>query len=390
MKLYCMLGIFLLVASCGGKPVEVQLAEVNVSPRFNYVLDTVFIDSGEEEIYLQMDLSMSDYSSNEGILYNLRPETGRVEVINMDSLRLERLVHYDLRGPNSVKQYFPFGIKKTLLGDTFFKEYRVLHKLNPEGKKVDSYELINRKLSGDRLPFDTEIDGLGEISGDGSYMASFYGNLKVGGHVLGIAKVNLKDKSLKLIPVDFWEELKRYTVTVDYDIGKRNSSPELKYLLLNGPDVILSTSASNELWYYIAESDTLIHKKYRSRITSDKKSGKYREDISNQQLYMYWVKRKNDEVTFGPLVKDQESQHYYRYSRELDRSDPQKPRYVYVLTVFDDKLDQIHEQELQHSVPIIGKYFENKSFVHKGSIYSYLKKDNQLAFVRLKPSFGYE
>lgn len=387
MKLYYLVGLFLILASCGEKPVEVQLATANVSPNFNYVLDTVHIDAGEEKIYLDMNLNMSDYVLNEGRLYNLTPESGRVEVIDLESQKLDSIINYKINGPNSVKQYFPFGIKKTLFGDTFFKEYHVIHKVNLAGKKTESYELINRKLSGDRLPFDTEIDGLGEISSDGSYLASFYGNFKVGGNVLGIAKVNLTSRSLKLIPVDFWEQLKEYTVTVDYDIGRRNSSPELKFLLLNGPDIILSTSASNELWYYDAESDTVIHREFHSRITSDKKSGNYRKDITDQPLYMYWVKRKNDEVVFGPLIKDHQAQRFYRYSRELDKSDPQKPKYAFVLTVFDEKLDQIHEQKLENSIPIIGKYFEEKTFVHKGSIYSFLKKEDELAFIRLKPSF---
>ena len=390
MKQLSVLALLLMLASCEEKPVEIQLAQANVSPQFNYVLDTVFIDAGKEQIYLEMDLSMSDFSGREGMLYNLTPETGRVELINMETLKLDSVINYKINGPNSVRQYFPFGLKKTLFGNTFFKEYKVIHKVNSEGKKLDSYELNNRELSGDRLPFDTEIDGLGEIATDGSYLASFYGNFKIGGNVLGIAKINFKDRSLKLVPIDFWEELKNYTITVDYDIGKRNSSPELKFLLLNGPDIILSTSASNELWYYDSESGTVVNKKYHSQITADKKSGRYRQDITDQRLFMYWVKRKNDEVTFGPLLKDQKAQRFYRYSRELDKKDPQKPKYVYVLTVFDETLEQIYEQKLHNSIPIIGKYFEEKTFVHNGSIYSYLKKENQLAFIRLKPSFENE
>ncbi len=287
MKRYCILGLFLLLVSCVQKTVEIQLPVANVAPDFNYILDTVYIDAGKDNIYLDMDLSMSDYSPHEGLLYNLTPETGRVEVINMEKLTLDSVIHYKIRGPNSVKQYFPFGIKKSLLGDTFFKEYRVVHKVNSYGKKVDSYELVNRGLSGDRLPFDTEIDGLGEISIDGSYLASFYGNFKIGGDVLGIAKVNLMDKSLKLVPIDFWDQLKKYTVSIDYDIGKRNSSPEMRFLLLNGPDVILSTSASNELWYYDEESGTVTHKEYHSRLTANQKSGNYRKDITDHRLYMY-------------------------------------------------------------------------------------------------------
>ncbi len=92
-------------------------------------------------------------------------------------------------------------------------------------------------------------------------------------------------------------------------------------------------------------------------------------------------------MIFGPLIKDHKAQRFYRYSRELDGDDPQKNKYTFVLTVFDEKLDQIHEQKLQNSIPILGKYFERKTFVHNGSIYSYLKKENELAFIRLKPNF---
>lgn len=382
--------LFLLHFSCREKPVEVQLSVATVMPGFNYVLDTVTIDAEGQQLYLDMELNMSDYSVHEGLLYNLKPENGRVEIINMKTLRLDSVIHYDVNGPNSVKQYFPFGIKKTLLGDTFFKEYHVIHRLNSSGKKTGNYELNNAALSGDRLPFDTSIDGLGEISPDGSYLASFYGNFKVGGKVLGIAKVNLQNKSLKLIPVEFWDQLKQYTITVDYDIGRRNSSPEQKFLLLNGPDIILSTSASNELWYYVAESDTVIHKTYHSSITADQKSGRYRKEITDQRLYLYWVNRKNDEVVFGPLVKDPQAQLFYRYSRELDKTNPQGSKYIYVLTVFDEKLDQIHEQKLGDIIPLKGKYFSGKTFVHSGSIYSFLKKENELAFIRLKPNFKNE
>lgn len=390
MNRFCRLSFLLFLLSCKEKTLNVQLPVDNVSSGFNYVLDTVFIDSGAEQLYLDMELNMSDYSVSEGRLYNLTPETGRVEVIDMETLKLDSVINYKINGPNSVKQYFPFGIKKTLLGDTFFKEYHVIHRVNSSGKKTDSYELYNSELSGDRLPFDTEIDGLGEISFDGSFLASFYGNFKIGGNVLGIAKVNLKDRSMKLIPIDFWDQLKEYTITVDYDIGRRNSSPEQKFLLLNGPDIILSTSATNELWYYVSESDTVINKTYQSGLTADQKSGEYRKDITNQRQYMYWVKRKNDEVLFGPLVKDHQAQRFYRYSRELDSGDPQRSKYIYVLTVFDENLNQIHEQKLDGRIPIMGKYFPGKTFVHKGSIYSFLEKDNQLAFIRLKPDFENE
>ena len=58
MKQLSVLVLLFILASCEEKPVEEQLPIANVFPDFNYVLDTVFIDAGDEQIYLEMGLKM--------------------------------------------------------------------------------------------------------------------------------------------------------------------------------------------------------------------------------------------------------------------------------------------------------------------------------------------
>ncbi len=381
--------LFLIaVISCSAKEEKEEEVVPKSEIEFSYTIDTVRIDGGETKHYLGMNLTMADYSAQEGLLYNLEPETGRVEVIDVEKQKLLRLIQYDMRGPNSIKEYYPSGIKKTILGETFFRDFYVIHRMDSARKKIDTYKLDNSSLKGDRLPYETNIDGSGEIASDGSYYVGLYGNFKPKGEILGVAKVRFSDKSMKLIPIDFWDQLKEYTITVNYDIGRRSSSTEMKFLTLNGPDFILSTSASNELWYYISEIDSVVHRSYHSAITSDKKSGEYRKEVTTHATFEYWSQRKNQEVTFGPLVKDPDSQLFYRYSRELDKSNPESASYVYVLTVFNEKLEQIHEEKLRSRISILGKYFAGKTFVHKGMIYSYINLNDEMAFVRLKPDFS--
>jgi len=374
-----------LLASCEEKNIE--STSVPSSPDLSYEMDTVLIQAEGEELYLRMNLAMSDYSPHEGLLYNLVPEAGRVEVIDLNEHRLDTIIQYALRGPNSIKENYPSGIKKSILGDTYFSDFSVIHRINPTGTKVETYKLNGRLLSGDKLPYETQIDGMGEIARDGSYFASFYGKFRVGGNILGIAKVDLTKKSVKLIPINFWNELKEYNITVNYRLGRRSSSTELRYLTLNGPDIIFSTSATNEIWYYDAETDSVFRRKYQSSFTSDQKKGDYIKEVTDQQSFEYWIARKNEEVLFGPLVKDHESQKFYRFSRELDKNNPDKPNFIHVLTVFDAKLDQTHEVKLKSKINLSGEYFAGKTFVHKGGIYSYFNLNNEMAFLRLTPDF---
>ncbi|SFB60730.1 DUF4221 family protein [Algoriphagus aquimarinus] len=381
--------LFLIVMmSCSAKEEKEEVMVPKSKIEFSYTIDTVRIDAGETKPYLGMNLTMADYSAQEGLLYNLEPETGRVEVIDVEKQKLLRLIQYDMRGRNSIKEYYPSGIKKTVLGETFFRDFYVIHRMDSARKKIETYKLDNNSLKGDRLPYETTIDGSGEIASDGTYYAGFYGNFNPKGQILGIAKVRFSDKSMKLIPIDFWDQLKEYTITVNHSIGRRSSSTEMKFLTLNGPDFILSTSASNELWYYMSEIDSVVHRSYHSMITSDKKSGEYKKEVTTHATFEYWAQRKNQEITFGPLVKDPDSQRFYRYSRELDQSNPESARYVYVLTVFNEKLEQIHEEKLRNRISILGKYFAGKTFVHKGMIYSYINLNDEMAFLRLKPDFS--
>lgn len=392
MKRFLLFLFWVVIFSCSPKkekPQEIPKAFDNHS--FEYTLDTVFIDSGDSLPYLDMDLVSSDYVASEGLLYNLNPGTGRVDVYDIEAQKLKKHIQFEVTGPNGIKKYFPTGIKKTKSGDLIIRDYFEILRMGADTKLLDSYSLQNHKLLGDDLGESQEISGMGEISEDGSFFASYYGYFPSNGRILGLATVDLVSKSLKLIPVNFKDQSEKYLIRWEYREGKNMLVPEYKFLTLDGPNIIASNSYKNELWYYDAKKDSLFYRAYKSNLISNVKRGNFRKKVGSMQDLNSAKKRKFQEVVFGPIIKDPTKRLFYRYSREVQQEPEKEKRYFrFVLSVFDADLDVIHEEKLDLSVFIPGEYFANKTFVHKGMLYTFLNVRDQIAFVRLKPTISNE
>lgn len=384
--------LFGLFFCCSSKKEKVEVLPTAFSQNiFDYTLDTVVIDSGDSLPYLDMNLVSSDYDPTEGLLYNLDPGTGRVDVYDIGAKKLKNRIQFDVHGPNGIRKYFPTGIKKTTNGDLIIRDYFEVMRMGTDTKLKDSYRLQNHKLSGDDLGDSQEINGMGEISADGSFFASYYGYYPSNGRILGLALLDLKKKSLHLIPVDFRDQSKSFTIRWEYREGKSTLVPEYKFLTIDGSNFIATNSYKNELWYYDSAKDSVFHRIYQSSLMSNVKRGNFPKIVGSMKDLSIAKQRKFQEVVFGPIIKDPAKERFYRYSREVQQEPEEGGRYFrFILSVFDSKLNVIHEEKLDLSAFIPGEYFVNKTFVHKGMLYTYLNLKNQIAFVRLKPSFGNE
>lgn len=376
-----------VIFSCSAKlEKEEVLSDESTALVFDYVLDTVIIDSGDSKPYLDMKLVSSDYIASEGLLYNLDPGTGRVDVIDIAAQKLTGQIQFEVDGPNGIRRYFPTGIKKTNDGDLIIRDYYDILRMGTDAKLKDSYRLRNHTLGGDNLGSGLEINGMGEVSGDGSFFASYYGYYPSNGRILGLARVDLTTKSLRLIPIDFKDEVEKYTIKWNFREGKSSVIPEYKFLTLDRDNFIASNTYKNELWYYDAGKDSVFHRVYQSNLTANVKRGNFRKGVHSMKEYTLAKNRKYQEVVFGPIIKDPENRRFYRYSREV-QSVPDRGGsfFRFVLTVFDENLNQLHEEKLALSAAIPGEYYANKTFIHQGMLYTFLDLKSQLAFVRLKP-----
>ncbi|EAZ81746.1 DUF4221 domain-containing protein [Algoriphagus machipongonensis] len=381
-----------LIFSCSTKKEKVEVVPQNsVGFQFDYSLDTVIMDSGDSMPYLDMNLVSSDYDAAEGLFYNLDPGTARVDVYDIAEQKLIKHIQFDVHGPNGIRKYFPTGIKKIRNGDFIIRDYFEILRMGEDTQLKDSYRLQSHKLEGDDLGESQEVNGMGEIAEDGSYFASYYGYYPSNGRIVGLAKVDLTTKSLQLIPVNFRDQSEKFLIRWEYREGKSTVVPEYKFITLDGRNFIATNSYKNELWYYYAANDSVVHRVYKSSLISNIKRGYFRKQVGSMQEFNLAKKRKFQEVVFGPIIKDPKNKRFYRYSREVQAEPEEGGRYFrFVLSIFDENLNLIHEEKLDLSAFIPGEYFVNKTFVHEGMLYTFLKLENQIAFVRLQPRFENE
>lgn len=383
-RFYYLMLVLALVSCSSGKDSE-RIKEKDFG--FSYTVDTVMIDAGDEFLFLNMELIFSDYSAKEGLLYNLNPRIGRVEIIDLKNLKLVKLVQYELEGPNSIKDNEPLGIKKANTGDIFVMDYFLINRFDASNTKIASYRLDNASLNGDQLSNIETINGMGQVATEGDYFASIYFNQDENSNQLGVAKITFADTTLQLIPLDFWGDKDKYEIEMNASNGTiqvQQVAPEFSLLTLDGPNFIISTSVKNELWYYDATLDSTFHKEYTSAFTKNEKPGNYSKITNSMESFEEAYTQKNDEVVFGQLLKDENSGRFYRYTREKDDSEN---KYVYVLTIFDEKLNQLHEEKLRVEVALPGQYLPSKTFFHEGMLYTFINIEDEMAFIRLKPTF---
>jgi hypothetical protein len=182
--------------------------------RVSYEIDTVKIDAKGEFLFLNYGLAMSDYDPSTDLLYNINPQTSRMEIIDLEKEELQELIQFDQDGPNSVKEMFTSGIKMTDSGELWFIDYRTIIHLNSKSEKIEQLRLNNENFAGDSLRENWEISGLGKITRSGKYFISHYGDYLLHGDGLqGLAIFDLESYQKHLVPIDAFKHLDKYELS---------------------------------------------------------------------------------------------------------------------------------------------------------------------------------
>lgn len=374
MRKLAVLFLLTLIFSCGG----VSTSEKSQKVRISYSIDTVVIDSKEDFLFLKHDLSTFGISKDKRFLFNIDELGSRLEVIDLDSLILKEKIPFEREGPNGVGPEHIANFQVLDNGNFCFFNIHKITVFSPDLEKVSSHYFYPEVFENDTLPYGSEIDLMrGRINGTGSRFAGlnfiFFEN-----EILGIALVDLEKNELKLIPTDKLDYLKELIYTTVYENGSKIHQIEGNYVDFFEDKLLLTTTAKNEVLIYDLEKDSLKSKSFHSKFTADIKKGNFKAE-TNSDL----ASRKRElEVYYGRLIFDESNGVFWRYSRESKSSNPDYPDFEYVLTAFDKDLNQLHEEKLDVDwthVPLI-------KFVKDGMLYTYLNLEDELAFLRLKPT----
>lgn len=375
--------LLLATFACGKKQIESP-----VLTEISYEIDTVQIDSKDEFLFLNMGLFMSDYDPVADLLYNLNPETSRMEIIDLDKNELKEIVPFDQDGPNAVKEMFTSGIKVTDTGNKWFTDYFSLIQVDVEGNKLNQFRLNNQEIPGDSLAENYKIDGMGKISRSGKYFVSHYGDYVLNGEGLqGLAVVDLENKTKRLIPLDVFRPLEKYLLTSPDGERAGARAGEWNFISLSDSVVVHSNSAQNRLMTISLESGETREVKLSSKLVGDEKPGLYPKQANSVEQFEEYNELKKQELTFGPWIYDQENGRFWRISREKTGGTVENPEFTFVVTALDKNLKQIAETQLSASDALPFDGLPSVSFFRKGMLYMFLNQNDELTFVRLKPNF---
>ena len=339
------------------------------------VMDTLVIDPGNEILYLQYYLIQSQTDPDSRYLYNYNRGDNALEVIDLDSLRLDKKIRFDKEGPNGTGGYIQHvhynGGNKILLA-----EFHQISLFNTKAEKVFQLNIVGQKFEGDTLNENESLVTGGLLDEEENFFITTYN--QGFGEPLGIAKVHLQDKTLKKIPIPGLKDLAKFRVSFSDGQSKSASYPGVNLQLLNGK-VLVSNSAVNELYTYDVRTDSLVHYLFKSRIMADRQKENPRTRVHSQEELNQVARERAKDVSFNRFVYDIQNKRYYRFSQKFEKETPEENIFSPVLTVFDDSLNQIFETD---KLPIEKTFW--KYFVKDSKLYLYENIEDEMGFIVLE------
>lgn len=338
------------------------------------VVDTLMVDPGEEIILVENQSSRIDVSDNRRYYFNFNWKLNHIDMIDLDKMVLEQQVKLERDGPNGtgsqVSRIDYYGEGNFMIND-FNSNIRLF---DQERQQIDQFRLDQETLKGDTLGAYERINTSGGIDAKGRTYFSYYSDFSKGPE--GIAKVDIPSRTLTKIPVKGIEAINAYQVTYEVNggISKRSASFHFQYL---PGKILISNSAINELFFYDTRKDSLYHYQYESTITPNRQQPLRKTNAGSREEFNEIGKDIGRKLNFGQPVYDPAQGLYYRLT--VFREDVNQSNWNTVLTVFDDHLEMIAENELE-DFPMAWR----PSFVKDNMIYFAVNIEDELAFIRAK------
>ena len=374
--------VLAVFASCSTKESAENTEASSID--FSYEIDTVQVDPGDDHfIYLSNYMNTASLSSDKKLLYNFNPRVPELEVIDLDDLSIKEVIKLEKEGPEGIGTANSFMMDITNNGDLFLTTWNSIIKLNAVRDQVSKYWFTADSLNGDPMTELEKIYPEGQISKDGKFFYSCYGKKDNKSPKSGLAIVNLNTMELKKVPLDLFEKIDKFSIVFSPEGNSKMEISETVFFDLFQDKILISSTPYNEVLTLNLSDGTVAHKSFHSELTKDEKEGNYKKRANSREELDEHIREKVKEVTFGKLYFDDQNEKFWRFSISLDRMIGDSTTYQSVLTIFDKELTQIHEQRMSclMSVPSFLTFFKD------GMLYSYINLEDELGFVRIKPTY---
>ena len=365
MKKLVFISLSIICLSCSKSSDESEQVEFD----FSYTTDTVLVDPGDGFIYLNGWLSAAALSPDKKQLYNYNPEAAEMEVIDLENLRLTNRIKMEKEGPQGAGN--PSSVIISEDGKFFFISYTDVREFTSQLDAMKTYKIRSEKFEA--LATDEKLSQPFQVSPDGKYLLCPYGPDDFAKSSEGLAMLSLEDLQLKKVPIDLWERADAYRLTRFENGERRMWTNENVDIVQANNQLLLSSANFNEVYVLDLATDSISSKVFHSTLTENAKKIPAKTSTDSPEEMSRMFKEKNGQVNFSRFYHDDFSNTFYRFTRDLDRTIGDSSVYKDVVTIFDENLNQLHEEV--SSIPFFGfKFFKD------GKLYSYVNVEDELGF----------
>ncbi|WP_425636897.1 DUF4221 family protein [Algoriphagus yeomjeoni] len=361
MKKLTPLFLLSICLACGKPTDQSNQEEFN----FTYRIDTVMVDSGEEILFLQSDLSHSTLSEDQKKLYNFSPKS-ELEIIDLDKLSLSKKIVTEIEG--DLGTGWPYAIQVDQKGNFIFYGFMEVRIFPTDLNSMMKYSLSEDALTGLKphklAPFNPKIT-------NGNLLYGIYETLEQVPQ--GLAVISLENRNVKKFELNLAEKIHPFTFSLFVQGRLSNKAYEPIHLELANNQLIISTAYFNEAIIFDLASETVYTKTFHSELTQDQTAIPPKTSAETINEMETIRKETSKSVKFGPIYFDKNNEKFWRFSRELDREIGDSLIFRNVLTVFDKDLNQLAETEVSVD-PFSKKFFKD------GKLYSYVNVEDELGF----------
>jgi hypothetical protein len=347
--------------------------------KFSYEIDTVQVDSKGVLFFLNDGLMGSGLSPDYNKLYTYNEAVSRLDIVDLEKLEFTDSLPLDKEGPNGIGDMGIGSINVTDSGDYYFSVFRGIKHFDAAGNLKSEInwitdEKILNQLENGALEFFND-----RISADG---ATYYGlytasNIPDRPQEDGLAIMDLASKNLKMIDIPALKALNEFTIRL-VENGGTAIAGDQSYLKVIGSKILISNGAVNGVSVYDLKLDSLMDYRYATDLLPAEKPGNYPRKVGTMEEFRSAMGEKRKEPLYGEFHFDSTTGYYYRVSF-LKKSKPDgKLESKGVLSIFDENLNLIYEEA--------GDYSGIK-FIRDGKIYRFINIEDEMGFVRIKPTF---
>lgn len=361
-----------LIFSCGGNSSE-NPDSGNVLENFSFTVDTVVVDSGEEIINLVSGMRLADFSSDKKKLYLFNDVDQSLVVVDMEKLNLVDKIQFELEGPNGTGQYL--NKIQILSGNRMLiSSFQRNAIFNFQGIQEESIRLVAENIGN--LSKDDDLESLYGLmlSKDEKKLFSLPGKSFEGGRDFLTADFpSQKGKMINIPAMDIASNLR----VVFKIMGRMTGSVQEVFAQEFNGKIIISNSASSDIYRYDISLDSLELKTYQHRNVPNRKEVIVRSEVITIEDFIAEVTKINEQIGFERFFEDPKTKRYYRFAKmnlPKPTSDAVIKADVFLLA-YDEDFNLIGETKVDELTSAPGI-----NLVKDGKFWSYVNVNDELGF----------